>query len=220
MQLLAIGAKLLIAQARHGRQRSRRLACGLLLVRVRVGGRIGVLGLQRHAGDWVARGGLHHVVRPAFGHGAFVSRVVTAVATLALTPLLYEVLRRVFGIIGQTDGYEESGQHGNFKVLTDALCAVREAVRASSSHSGAGTLLIAVIHEGYLLPGQIRHEIDLPVFIAGNADFDEAVKAAENFVQLLFVNVRREVADVQADHTFHCDCGYREVNVGIVFRLT
>lgn len=73
--------------------------------------------------------------------------------------------------------------------LTDSFCAVGKAVGASSGHGRTGTLLVAVIDEGYLLPRLIRLGMDLPVLIAGNSHFDEAVEAAENFVKFFFVDM-------------------------------
>ena len=38
------------------------------------------------------------------------------------------------------------------------------------------------------------------VFIFGNADFNEAVKAREDILQLFLLNLVRKIANIKADH--------------------
>ena len=87
IKLLAVRAELLVTQARHGLQHS---GCwlGLLLVGIRVRGRIGLKGYAANR--------LHHVVGTV--RLALIGGIVTTVTAIAVTPLLFmrEVLGRVF----------------------------------------------------------------------------------------------------------------------------
>ena len=87
--------------------------------------------------------------------------------------------------------------------LTYTLAATWESIGASTSHCSTSSIFVAIVYEGYLLSEKVKIGQGLLVFITGYSDFDETVETREYTLQFLFVDVWREVTDIETYHSFH-----------------